>query len=85
MYYRDLCAYYLAKGGDTSRETSFGDRNTRSVGCILQCLASHGVEDDLSGSRSIQVQPGQKLLLGKQRGGVDSYHFVTIAICGFCL
>ena len=31
MYYRDLCAYYLAKGGDTSRETSFGDRNWDDV------------------------------------------------------
>ena len=31
MYYRDLFAYYLAKGGDTSRETSFGDRNWDDV------------------------------------------------------
>ena len=31
MYYRDLCADYLAKGGDTSRETSFGDRNWDDV------------------------------------------------------
>ena len=27
MYYRDLFTYYLARGGETSRETSFGDRN----------------------------------------------------------
>ena len=25
--YRDLFSYYLAQGGDNSRETSFGDRN----------------------------------------------------------
>ena len=31
MYYRDLFTYYLAKGGDTSRETSFGDRNWDDV------------------------------------------------------
>ena len=31
MYCRDLFAYYLAKVGDTSRETSFGDRNWDDV------------------------------------------------------
>ena len=29
--YRDLFDFYLARGGDTSRETSFGDRNWDDV------------------------------------------------------